>query len=435
MGKRIGALCMALLLWMSFSVVGFAQEAPVTQARDGVVRIIGEDANGRLYHSGSGFAVGVPGQKVDTFVTNNHVIAPFSKVYVVLDYVGEGGTWIEASVLKTWASQSPDLAILSIQTPVDAWTPLPLMSASALEPTQDVYALGFPGVADVLSDNAQQRVPSTKEDVTITKGIVSKTKISYNNTDTIQTDVEINGGNSGGPLITEDGYVVGINTVGIQNQAGATFGVNGAIYVDYAMAALEELGIDYSTTPTTPVSDTPETASPEAPASSQPGAAQPAAESPSPEGSSWAMLGGVGAVLAVVLVGGAVAVSRRKKVSAGTNQNSPVSKTLPVRSSELCLKGVSGPFAQRSFPIQEGVTIGRDPAKCGIVFPGEAPGVSALHCEIRKEGGQFTITDLGSTYGTFFMDGAKLSPHVPYPLKPGQQFYLGDTQNCFQVLL
>lgn len=443
MSKRILALCMALLLLTALSCVAFAEETSVTEARHGVVRIIGADEKGNLYHSGSGFAVGVPGEKVDTFVTNNHVIAPFSKVYVVLDYVGEGGTWIEASVLKTW--KTPDLAILSIQTPVDAWTPLPLLSASQLEATQDVYALGFPGVADILSDNAQQRVPSTYEDVTITKGIVSKTKVVYDQTDTIQTDAQINGGNSGGPLLTEDGYVVGINTVSVSNQqTGANFGVNGAVFIDYAMAALDELGISYLVADADAPRESSETESaestvPPASASSTPSAPSPSQQAPSAPtqekgGSLGFLVGGVIVVAVVVII--ILLAMRRKKSSptpaSSASAQSNISRTIPVGSLRFSLEGISGPFAQKSFPLQDSLIIGRDASKCNIVFPEGTPGVSAVHCEIRKEGSGFTITDLGSTYGTFFTNGTKLSPHVPYPIKSGDQFYLGEAQNSFQ---
>ena len=441
MGKRMVAFCMAIFLSLGIPVEVMAEDTPVTLAREGVVRIIGEDTQGKLYHSGSGFAVGIPGEKVDTFVTNNHVIAPFEKVYVVLDYVGEGGTWIEASVLKTWDSQSPDLAILSIQTPVDAWTPLPLMSAANVEATQEVYALGFPGVADIISDNAQQLVPSTSQDVTITKGIVSKTQITYKNTDAIQTDAEINGGNSGGPLITEDGYVVRINTVGIQNQTGALFGVNGSLYIDYAMAALDELGIAY-TTASPPTASSQQSFQPSSEAVSSVLSSQSEEASVSESNSAGprfiAFLAVGGVLILVVLVAAALLVvifSRRNRGGSSSSKDTRrVSKTIVVGPA-LRLKAVSGNLAGGIFPIDEVVVIGRDPARCNVLFPDETAGVSAVHCEIRQEGSGYLLTDLGSTYGTFFSNGSRLSPHVPYPIKQGDQFYLGDSQNRFEAMV
>jgi len=427
--KRIAALLLAVwMLAAIFPVTAFAEETAVNEARSGVVRIIGQDAQGRLFHSGSGFAVGKPGEKVSVFITNNHVISPFVKVYVVVDYVGEGGTWLEATVLKTW--QSPDLAILSIQTPIDAWTPLPLLPSSEVKVTQDVFALGFPGVADILSDNAQQRAPSTSADVTVTKGIVSKEKITWQEMDVIQTDAEINGGNSGGPLVTAEGYVVGINTVGVSTKSGPGYGINGALFIDYAIAALDELKLPYELAPTAaaPADD---------PASSQSQPAGPVKEDPGEgekekeeSGSSLPTIAGIAAAAVAAVVILAVRQKSASAPAAPAPQQREVSRTVAVQKGSLV--GVSGPFAGNSFPLQDRIAIGRDPGQCGIIFPDKTPGVSALHCEVRREGAGFTITDLGSSYGTFFAGGAKLSPNVPYPLRPGDSFYLGEEGNSFR---
>jgi len=431
--KRIAALLLAVwMLAAIFPVTAFAEETAVTEARTGVVRIIGRDAQGRLYHSGSGFAVGDPGEKVSVFVTNNHVISPFAKVYVVLDYVGEGGTWLEATVLKTW--QVPDLAILSIQTPIDAWTPLPLLPSSNVKVTQDVFALGFPGVSDMLSDNAQQRVPSTYEDVTITKGIVSKEHIVWGEMDAIQTDAEINGGNSGGPLVTADGYVVGINTVGVHSGSGGPgYGINGALFIDYAIAALDELKLPYQLAPTAAAAEgeNEDASAPEDSSQNQPaGPVQQdqGGEEKKESGSSLPTIAGIAAAAVAAVV---ILAVRQKSASASAPQQREVSRTVAVQKGSLV--GVSGPFAGKSFPLGDRIAIGRDPGQCGIIFPDKTPGVSALHCEICQEGSGFTVTDLGSSYGTFFAGGAKLSPNVPYPLRPGDSFYLGEEGNSFQL--
>ena len=54
-----------------------------------------------------------------------------------------------------------------------------------------------------------------KDDVTMTKGIISKrTTTNWATYEAFQMDVSIAGGNSGGPLVDENGNVIGINAAG-----------------------------------------------------------------------------------------------------------------------------------------------------------------------------------------------------------------------------
>ncbi len=87
-------------------------------------------------------------------------------------------------------------------------------------------------------------------------------------------------------------------------------------------------------------------------------------------------------------------------------------------------------------PVGNGpLMIGRDPAACALVYGENAVGVSRQHCQITfdKLNGQFVLTDLGSTYGTFLMNGQKLNPNTPCRLAPGETFYVGDPVNMVRV--
>lgn len=63
--------------------------------------------------------------------------------------------------------------------------------------------------------------------------------------------------------------------------------------------------------------------------------------------------------------------------------------------------------------------VGRDSA-CGLVLQDEL--VSRNHCELRWDGRSVTVSDLGSTNGTF-VDGATVT--APRPLAPDQHLQLG----------
>ncbi len=77
----------------------------------------------------------------------------------------------------------------------------------------------------------------------VTKGIISAKGRSLGRQQYIpyiQTDVPINRGNSGGPLINMDAEVIGINTIIISN-TGGYMGLSFSIPIDVAMSVVEQL--------------------------------------------------------------------------------------------------------------------------------------------------------------------------------------------------
>lgn len=83
------------------------------------------------------------------------------------------------------------------------------------------------------------------------------------------------------------------------------------------------------------------------------------------------------------------------------------------------------------------ILIGRDPNSCKLVYAEGTAGVSGQHCSISYDeaAGEFIVTDLRSTYGTFLMNGQRLNANVPCRIKPGNGFYVGDKANGIRVEL
>jgi len=99
----------------------------------------------------------------------------------------------------------------------------------------------------------------------------------------------------------------------------------------------------------------------------------------------------------------------------------------------MALRCLSGPMQGQIFPIgSHGIMMGRTP-ECAIRFPDGTPGVSGRHCSLLWRQGMLTITDLGSTHGTFLSDGRQLPPNDPRAVTPGIRFYLGSAQNLFEI--
>lgn len=162
---------------------------------------------------GSGFIISKDGY----IITNNHVIAQANGIYVTLT----SGKEYKAEVIGT--DPRTDIALLKIDAK-DLPT-LPIGSSNDLKKGQWVLAIGSPFGLES----------------TVTSGIVSAI-----NRDTgeylpfIQTDVAVNPGNSGGPLIDLNGRVVGVNSQ-IISQSGGFMGISLAIPIDEAMRVVDQL--------------------------------------------------------------------------------------------------------------------------------------------------------------------------------------------------
>ena len=162
---------------------------------------------------GSGFIVSTDGY----VLTNNHVVDGADEIYVTLtdkrEFKGKligSDRRTDVAVVKIDASNLPKLTIGdSRRIRVGEW----------------VVAIGSPfGLEN-----------------TVTAGIVSaKGRDTGDYLPFIQTDVAVNPGNSGGPLLNMRGEVIGINSQ-IYSRTGGFMGISFAIPIDEAMRVAEQI--------------------------------------------------------------------------------------------------------------------------------------------------------------------------------------------------
>ena len=176
----------------------------------------------RAVSLGSGFIVDPAGY----IVTNNHVIDEADEITVTLS--GENGQSYKAKLVGK--DPKTDLAVLKI----DAGNNLPFLKFGDSDKTKVgdfVLVIGNPfGLGGSVS-----------------AGIISAKARNINSghfDDFIQTDAAINIGNSGGPMLSTDGEIIGVNSV-ILSPSKGNIGIGFAIpsnMVQYVFKQLKEKG-------------------------------------------------------------------------------------------------------------------------------------------------------------------------------------------------
>ena len=162
---------------------------------------------------GSGFIISADGY----ILTNHHVVDKADEIYVTLTDKRELRGKLIGSDRRT------DVALVKVEA-----DHLPFMTigdSDRLRVGEWVLAIGSPFGLDN----------------TVTAGIVSaKSRDTGDYLPFIQTDVAVNPGNSGGPLINLAGEVVGINSQ-IYSRTGGFMGISFAIPIDEVMRVVEQL--------------------------------------------------------------------------------------------------------------------------------------------------------------------------------------------------
>ena len=209
--------------------------APESRAYDAiipsVVRVVGlmtegDDGSDSKEHGSVERGVGTGVVIIDngTILTNLHVVTGAKKIRVTFF----DGSESDAVVLSTQPEN--DLAVLRAKTIPDDLEAATMRSTADLASGDHVLAVGFPfGIG-----------PSASA------GVVSGLKRQFRSpdgqqmlTNLIQFDAAANPGNSGGPLVTMDGEVVGIVTAILNpNRQRVFIGIGFAVPIENAAAAV-----------------------------------------------------------------------------------------------------------------------------------------------------------------------------------------------------
>ncbi|MBQ6019672.1 MAG: trypsin-like peptidase domain-containing protein [Clostridia bacterium] len=284
---KVVALFAALMLLASLAVIpANAAEGSLSKVNDatkGVFLIVytyppspQPDAPDQLmipYSVGSGFLI-----NEDTVITAYHVLhdeemhQQLRAVYGD-NYLGKmqirvyykSGAFVKATEIQPMANSSYDFTAIKLAQPINGAQQLTLaegVSDSSLTAATPVYALGYPYTSFFFEEAGESTF--TPKDVDTKNGIVSKFS-PFQGINHIKHSAATLSGMSGGPLLNDNGVVLGINRLNTDMTESENWAVNVANLID----SLNQLSINYTSTPypwgpapaptndeTEPVSDT-----------------------------------------------------------------------------------------------------------------------------------------------------------------------------------
>lgn len=393
------------------------------------------------YSGGSGFFIGDPKKPVKYLVTNEHVIDSYVNANEGEQVVLFTGYYYEdyypiclvagSCELRVYYDQNDydvayvdcygsmdkvDLAVLKLRDATTKRHALKLQLPEEKDVGSTVYTVGYPGNADNDFTGASKY---GLRDATIHTGVVNKLVVNEGKgVNRIAVDATIQHGNSGGPLVNEKGNVLGINT---NIESNVLYGTQ--VEVDYYAISTEELvrflesnglkkGVDYQMAGGLDITKIVIIA--------------------------CAVFFGLLIIAAAIIVPIVIVKSSKKKKAAAAQKQAQVQAQQQASQKRAILRSMSVQHNGMTLVVGSNpVLVGRDPATCKVVYAEGTVGVSGRHCQVQYDAatGDFIVTDLRSTYGTFLMNGQKLNANVPYRMKAGESFYVGDKQNVLRVEL
>ena len=454
MKKRIVSLALTVILLLAVPLTASADFDPETRNSVVVVETCLElDAGTVSFGWGTGFFVGEEGQDPMYLITNHHVIEPFlesGEGELVQAETTEGVLTGRSKIRVFYDSDDfeeaypvaydeiKDLAVLKLGAATSKRTPLPLCSPTDNMVGSTIYAVGYPGLAEnVFADATTTWGPS---DVSVTSGSISRLlTTSGTGQMRLQIDCVIRHGNSGGPLVNEDGQVLGIavSSVSDEEDSSMYYGVN----IDEVIPYLNQYDVPYVLQEAGATQSSSETSLAEGTAPAGDTIVVPESTEEDPKESSggvpaavWVVIGvAVAAVAGVVIF---LLLQKGKKTPAQVQPVQPAPAPAPAPQKVPVLRSLAQQHNGVRIPIQgRQILIGTSQGDCQVVFRSGTPGVSRRHCSISWDAatGDFILTDLGSSFGTFLENRQKLAQGVPTRLRPGDRFYLGSPENLLST--
>ena len=400
--------------------------------------------NGYETSFGSGFAID------DTYIiTNAHVIINDYNVQIGTYSKDDPNNFGDIKAVSVVAKDD-DLDIAVLKGVNVKFPPLEIANVDTIKEGNDVYAIGAP---EGLS-------------YTLTKGTVSSRLRMDGNRKMVQTDAAINSGNSGGPLLNEDGQVIGMNTMKLSTGENIGF----AIRIDEIQSFLDQQGIklqtpnskndskdssrqsvESSTAESSKESDDSSALEEESSnivSESDDEMVVPPSSGATPDNNNGILL--AVAIVVIILVVVTVIIILVNKSSNNDieeclpiNDNKPEednintnNQSVEIETASGAIMIMTGTMAGSKISIENGqyIVVGKDKSRANLILDNSYSKVSRVHCTISysAKSDNYFIVD-NSTNGTYLPNGSRIYKNSRVSLSKGTIIYLAD--NSCQIKL
>ncbi|MDO5411621.1 MAG: FHA domain-containing protein [Lachnospiraceae bacterium] len=253
---RIAAVLLVCLLWIGNTGVIYSsaeeKSDPITEVKKAIVEVYSGfvNQNGKFYKmkSASGFVVAAEDSQ-SYILTNYDILVNSEKskkayckkhkikyqkdsLYDALRVVVKDDVVVEAVIMIK--SDKQNYGILGIESSMSEKPPVKLGNSEDLSTGDIVYTQGF--------NKKSEKTEFSEFDVEIYEGNVQDRKVSRDGIFYIQHSAKITKGNTGGPLVNAEGYVVGLNNAAFSKEKE---GIYYSLYIDEIKSVLDNFGIHY----------------------------------------------------------------------------------------------------------------------------------------------------------------------------------------------
>ena len=371
---------------------------------------------------GTGFLINNDGY----VITNNHVTKGYKVGKLVL--LNKYNRYMNVTMIKTYPKK--DITILKIENYSDGKY-LKLQKPNLIKKGHSSFSLGYPGGSDIVG-NTESQLDSTVKSGEVSKILETSSldgfPLGYK---LIETSSDINGGNSGGPLLSKKGTVIGINT--FKNNDTNTLvhggsiiqGIFWAIHVEELIKVLDENSIKY-TLSTDDIGEV----------------------SNSDIQSDFKLISILVTFIIGVLIIIFLLIRRNSNSSVQSNEISQLVRDkmdkyglksdiekkcikpiiIDYTVDKIILKSQDNKYSIISVENNKNITIGRSTENTISV---NNTFLSSQHLKIKFMNSILYVKDLDSTNGTY-IDGKKLTPNRYYSLKQHQKLILGSEEVVYK---